>query len=422
MEKEAKALQSELSFRDHQLTLAQSSHTTAIQELTAEKSKRRRDREKAERERDEVAAKAATAIAAANAAAAAAAAAAKEEAAAAAAAASAKLEEQEKAAAAAAAAAAKASARRRRTARSTRGNGMDTEWPPFAVTLAEIILSGSPDEVMVLLKASDGGGALHPWGVGLGSMAGDDFGDGAESYAGGDGNGDEPWLRSPFEAEPKQRGLADRISSTDARGPTSPVRTRDNGVGDLGDGGDATRKTNGSRPEGGPMAWRKGEFRGTSPLSLAFTPVRSSALDVRARSSELSSEYAARGGGGSWRQVDGELPSTDAGLYDANWGNANLSPRQFLSASGEGRRAVYGGVFLDEQSERSNTLRSLSSNLFTCMVALVEGKACAGDLLDVLTAFLEELPGESVRRPRMRVGQSGGGGTVPKYIFIIQRY
>lgn len=409
--KEAKAMQSELSFRDHQLTIAQSSHTTAVKELNAERSKRKRDRQRAEREREEATAKAAAAISTANAAAAAASAA--EQAAVAEAATA--LEKNEKAAAAAA---------RRSAGSSTAANAKDAARPPFSITLAEIILSELADEVMVLLKAT-GNGA---WGAEAGGVGEDgvlDFGGGSESYGGGgDGGGgggrDGSWLRSPLEVDMRRRGRSSSFSSSAALDATPPVGARDYGA---GDGGAASgsrysgcRGTDSApRQQGRATAGRNGDFRGASPLSLAFTPVRASSgaavPEAGMRRREWSSEHAARDdscANRGWRQGGGGSgpPSAGASWCDSNWGAADISPRHFGGVGFEGGRRVDDGMYV-EQGERINAIRSLSSNMFTCIVDLVEGMACAGDLLDVLAAFLEELPGETVRNS-LYAGQAEG--------------
>lgn len=49
-----------------------------------------------------------------------------------------------------------------------------------------------------------------------------------------------------------------------------------------------------------------------------------------------------------------------------------------------------------EPSGRIASLRDLSSQLFVCVMELVNGGACAGHLLEVLAGFLEALPGKTV--------------------------
>lgn len=405
VENEAKALQSKLKFKDHQLTLAQSNHTAAVRELEAEKAKRKRDHEQAKRERE-----GAAAVAAAAARDAAAREATKREAAASAAAAAAT-------AAAAAVATAEAEAEaastlaeetrkatvcaRRRSAESTDHDSKVASLP----TLAELILSESSTDVMVLLNAAAGGAGPYASGGGDGASSGSD-GDGAGGGGGGGGGGGI-WMQTPLGTWHRGRGSGNRggagsnhsLSSMVAPGSVSPVGTRarlaaggggGGGSGGGGVSGGATREE--FRHSGGTrQASRKEDFSDALPRSLAFTPVQPAPWDRRPPGTSESARRPGSGHAGAPLPFAGKSP---------NGHGAKLSPQCFWSggrgveeadvrAGGSSGHGGGGGYRLDE-------LRCLSSQMFTCVTALVEGKACAGDLLDALLGFLETLSGDTV--------------------------
>lgn len=344
MQKEAKALQSELSFKDHQLKQAHSNHTTAVKELNAERSRRKADQEQARREREEATAAAAVAAAESGAAAVAAA----------------------EAAAAAEVAPAeedfcgKSSGTRRR--RSSLYEGDEARALPPHPTLAELVLEELSEDVMVLLHAGASGSSSE--GVGF-SEGGD------ESVF---------WLQTPSGSRRSRGVLFSPSSPFVAPDTTSIARARARVTsgsegrvrGNLGDTGGGTLDGLSAR-----LISRRREF---SPLSLAFSPGLQAPRRRRPGVDELST------GSGSNR-ADGANFSCSKSLR----GNvtATKSPPQYRRGDGRGGRDV--GVRLVEE------LRFLSSQLFSCAIALVQREACAGDLLDVLAGFLE-IAGEAVRK------------------------
>lgn len=344
MQKEAKALQSELSFKDHQLKQAQSNHTTAVKELNAERSRRKEDQEQARREREEMTA--------------AAVAAAKSEAAATAAA--------EAAAAAEAVAAAqedfcgKTSGARRR--RLSVCDGDEARALPSHPTLAELVLEELSEDVMVLLHA----------GASASSSEGVNFIEG----------GDEGvfWLQTPSGSR-RSRGVVfspsspfvapDPMSLARAHGQVTR-RSEGRVRGNLGETGGGTREGLSAR-----LNSRRREF---SPLSLAFSP---GLLAPRKR----------RPGADELLTASGSNRADDVTFSCSKSSRGNVtdtqSPPQYRRGDGRGGRDI--GVRLVEE------LRFLSSQLFSCAIALVQREACAGDLLDVLAGFLE-MAGEAVRK------------------------
>ena len=383
VEKQAKALQSELTFKDHQLTQAQKNHASAMKELGVERSKRKREREQAERAREEAAAisaKAAAAEATAAAAAAAAAAA-------------------ESAAAALAAPAADdsdfAADNNRSTSANLPGSSRDQEKAPFP-TLADMLLSDSSEDVMVLLRAASGG-SLYP-GRGGGK-------DGEANSSGSDG--DETGFRMETPLAGKRRrdgdlGPSDPSSpfqgaAPDSASPAGAV-TRFRGALRGGGGSGSGGGGSGGFDSGGARR-RNGDVSGASPLPLAFTPSRQypwergmAATAAGGGDDAATARRGAPGYSASLRAVSG-TPSTGKMSY-ANSATSPLSPGHFWDARrGQWRGGGGGGG----GGGRLEELQDLSSQMFACAMALVEGEACAGDLLDVLAKFLETLPGETVR-------------------------
>ena len=367
MQKEARALQSELSFKDHQLKQAQSNHTTAVKELNAERSRRRVDQEQARRERE-------GAVAAASAAAA-------EAAAAAAAAAAAGME----AAKEAEARTAQVEERLSRKAASTRprrwvGYDGNDGRALFLPTLADLVLEELSDEVMVLLHAgaADGGGevAEGEGGVDTGVL----------------------WTQTPSSSQRRRGANVRGVFS-----PSSPFITSDSmfpgrsrarvmssssgqiGV-NMGDSGGSGREGSGVRREG-----RVREFSGASPLALAFSP---GLLAPRQRQARAEGGSGARGG------------SVSDSCYKLSGGNLAVA-----QSSPESRRREERGVREAVRGRLGKELRFLSSRMFSCAIALVQEEACAGDLLDILVGFIETA-GETVRNGGCAERKSEEGGRV----------
>ena len=376
MEKKAKALQSELTFKDHQLTQAQKKHSSAMRELDAERGKRKRDREQAERERQEAAAITAEATAAATAA----------------------------ALAASAADVSGASADHSRGP-SVAQSGASGEEAPFP-TLAEILLSDSSEDVMVLLRAAGGGEGRSPSGNPW--KGGSKDGEANNSGSDGDGNGFQ--METPLPGNRRRRG-----GDPGPIGPYSPlpgaapgsvspagagVRFRGAlGAGDGGGGGSGSGGGgSGGFGRGGARRRGGGDVHGASPLPLAFTPSRLVPWErgMVAAVAVADDGPAVRGGApgssGSLRTVSGTPSAGNVSCADS--ATTPLSPGRVWEAGPGGGNVCVGGA---DGGGRLEELQGLSSQMFACAMALVEGEACAGDLLDVLVRFLETLPGETVR-------------------------
>lgn len=376
VQKESRALQSELTFRDHQLTLAQKSHTTAMKELSVERGKRKRDRQQAERERAEAAAKSAAAVTAAKA-------------------------DAEERVAAAEKAADILQRRRRARRKHEASSAFDTkDGQPVGQgtgdralpALADIILSDSSDDVMMLLNAT--GGVCGAWR----GFPGGDSRVGAPD--GRDGGPEGYWLRTPS-AEQQLRwrhhaGGGDLYSS----GPmvpsfASPDADRVHG-GRVGDSGRGMNSS--SRHSRKHASMRRSPGASTPSRFLAFTPVRARSQveggnRLRALADEGPVSAAAARGGRRWGHAGypGAGPCSAGKNSEVNW-VGSPSPLGWWRGEGNGMMGCGQG------SWKIASARFLSSQLFTCVMELVEREGCAGDLLDVLTGFLEAIPGETVRR------------------------
>ena len=360
VEKQAKALQSELTFKAHQLTVAQKDHTSAVRELNAERAKRKRDSQQAARERQDAVAKAAAA-AAATAAAGAAEAAAAEAAAAAAEAQDASLrssneiERDQKA----------ISDERRRQRQQLEEDAQAALLlpPPLLspTTLAEAILSQSSEDVMVLLSAGGSAGAAAA-ARRLSAASDEEWGEeGGEDSSESDGDGDSGYWHA---VSPRRRR-----GSEGASGAFSPPY--------------------GAAPDS------------ASPVRLAPWEHRLGAEETPAtvRCASSRPEFGHAGGGG----FSAERYSDTGYLEGAQ------SPQCFWGADGEeGEEGEGEGLECDgcddggddddaaKSGEALEELRGLSSQMFSCALGLLEGDACAGDLLDVLVGFLEAVPGDTV--------------------------
>lgn len=382
MEKQAKALQSELTFKDHQLTQAQKSHASAMRELGAERGKRKRDREQAERERQEAAAITAEAAAAAAATAAAAA----------------------LAASAADVSGASANISRGPSASTPGGDGGEEaeEEAPFP-TLAEILLSDCSEDVMVLLRAAGGGKGWSPWGNHW--RRGGKDGEANSGSSDGDGTGFR--METPLPGKRRRRGGIDSVPS----GPYSPFlgAAAPGSVSPAGAGArfrDALGGVDGGFGSGGARRRNDGDVCGASPLPLAFTPSRlapwergrmASAVVAAGANDGSAVRGGAPGSSGSVPGVSGVLSAGKVSYADS--ATTHLSPGRAWEVDwqGGGNACVGGAGGGGGGGGRLEELQGLSSQMFACAMALVEGEACAGDLLDVLVRFLETLPGETVR-------------------------
>lgn len=407
VQREARALQSALTFRDHQLSVAQKNHTTAMNDLNAERGKRKRDRQQMERERSEAAARSAAALTAAEAAAV------------------------ERIAAAEKAAARATEILRQHQSEETlrRGNdeeadadggpdeeGMRTRSDGRAFpTLADVILSEDTGSLLALLDVSGrvhharGTVSLGEYGVVL-------------DYA--NRNTDNFWLRTPS-AENRWRGsLSGRdlpvVESGVAPSFMSPEASRARsgaglGLG-LGPGSmSGALKDGGQRMESDSRSGRRFPC-GTSGrehksdvggFRVVFTPV--SSRTQRNATSGLGSwsearSYSAAGAARTRRSSAGGGPPS-VGVFSDGKHAATPSP---LGRWASGRHGVdYGGrhgvgvgssdPWGGIEDERIASVRHLPSRLFACVVELVEGRGCAGDLLDVLAGYLELVAGETVR-------------------------
>ncbi len=373
VEKQAKALQSELTFKDHQLAEARKASSSAARELNAERAKRKRDSLQAARDREAAVAKAAAAAAATAAAGAVEAAAA----------------EAAAAAAAAATAAAKASPPDSARREEGGGHGAARLQQPDSVrrgaraaaeTLAEVILSESSEDVMVLLGAGGSTAASRHY------SAADDWGD-EDSGSGSDGDGGHTgyWDQSPRHTSRRPRLDSDGGGGgveEDCEGPGGPYSP--------------------SPPGAAPDS--------ASPVRLAPWEhrLRADETPTMARGASSRSELVRAGAAAAVATGDGIF----TGKYpDADYVDGAVSPQRFWGADGEeGEGEDLDGSDADGDGggdaaiadEALEELRDLSSQMFSCAVGLLEGEACAGDLLDVLVGFLDELAGDTVSQGRRR--------------------
>eukprot|EP00903_Cladosiphon_okamuranus_P009362 g8926.t3 len=368
VEKQAKALQSELNFKAHQLTVAQKDHTSAVRELNAERAKRKRDSQQAARERQDAVAKAAAAAAATAAAGAAEAAAAE-------------------AAAAAAAAAQDASLRSsngkerkqqssidwRRHQQQLEGDKRAVLLPPpllSPTTLAEAILSESSEDVMVLLSAGGSAGAAAA-SRHLSAAADDEW---AEEGGNDSSESDGDHNNGYWDASPRRRRGSD---------------------GDIG--GDRSQESGGTFS---PLSGAAPDS--TSPVRLAPWEhrLRAEETPTTVRGASFSRPQFRHAGGAGFsagRHADTGYVKGGSQSPQCLWGAEGEEGR------GEGEREGEdfdsdaddddGDAKSDETLEQE--LRRLSSQMFSCALGLLEGQACAGDLLDVLVGFLEAVPGET---------------------------
>lgn len=428
VEKQAKALQSELKFKDHQLALAQKSHSSALRDLNAERDRRKKDRERQqqlEKRNNEAAAKAAASVAAESKAAA-------EAATVTVGKGSSALDKGRGSAVGVGGCRQQGADRRKRefrgdwwrTSSGERSPGDENAENPLllSTSLRESILTDLSADIMVLLNA---GGQRYGWeGDGGGG------GGGGTNSSGSDGELVEGLGfrdQTPSRGGPHQRFVGDdgaahtgdghTPSSNFGQGPSStPAGSRRGHPG--GSGGFSSAR---SRRQG----FRRSDAPGASPSALAFSPVRLARWDGKSAAvggsagrgaADDTSPAALRGG--SAARSGSRSAHVTAGIhvedrFSTGTTAANRSPRLlggraedklWVGADTPGGGALWrsSGVAGGGGVARFGALQALSSRMFMCTMALVKGEACAGDLLDVLLGFLETLSGDTVRAGRRR--------------------
>lgn len=388
VDKQAKALQSELTFKDHQLTVAQKDHSSAIRELNAERAKRRREAELAVRDREEAVAAASTAAAAA----------------AAEAATTQSMPVDSGHVDGSPDGAGSGGVTEGSRTRVTGGREQHGEPEEMALalftapTLAEVLLSELSDEIMVLLSAgaSSGAGNRRRCRSSSSSPAasgdewdGDDGGEedrsGGESDHGDESGRDLSWFHSPPRGGGDSSGEGpgsprtpppfghDPVSVSPKRLPPWEQR--------LGEAEDAARRgddVDGAlRLESGHGVDEDGcEGQGADGVSPGDGLYEDGSGEI--------SPY----GGGFWGAEGDEGGDSD--------GSRSGSDDDGADGDDDGDEAGDAEGVLEWDERLEEELRELSSQMLSCTVGLLEGQASAGDLLDVLAGFLEALPGDSV--------------------------